>query len=369
MPPTKAFFLTVSLLACLTGYAQDTVYTVTADTILLDDGSLYMGQIRDSLFNGQGRCIYADGTVYEGTWRDGLWDGFGTVIYPDGDTYTGDFRDHVKEGNGTYYYGSGARYEGEWKDDRFNGKGLLVFEDGGRYSGAWKDDMKHGYGQLVSYDGKATIGYFYYDEYLGQPYNTEIDRDSTLTSELIAWGFRKEGDESNDSIDFIGTTGVAMGVSYSLNDIFTYSVWFDIYEHSYLGFSIGWNLNPPIKGKEAYYSMGDISHDVHMEGEYVHSMFTFDAGFRWGRFSLLGAAGICFKTSYQNCKANSTQNFYSGYFINQGESYYIKAPSDISFTYRTYLRYQIQDDKKPKVSVYLGYGNTESLFLGVGFYI
>ena len=189
----KVTVITVCLFASLTVTANNSNDSIPIDTLLLDDGSLYMGQLSDSLFNGHGLCIYGDGTVYEGDWKDGLWNGQGTLIYPDGDIYKGSFRNHAKEGNGTYIYNSGARYDGEWKDDRFNGKGKLLFEDGGVYDGEWKDDMKHGYGKLISPEnGRSITGYFYYDEYLGMPFDTDIDADSTLTDELKEWGFKQE---------------------------------------------------------------------------------------------------------------------------------------------------------------------------------
>lgn len=352
----RLLFLSLAIAACLSGYAWNPVDSISADTILLEDGTLYMGQF-DSLFNGTGRCIYADGTVYDGGWENGLWEGSGTVVYPDGDIYRGEFHNNAKEGKGTYTYHTGARYEGEWKNDRFNGKGLLIFADGGRYNGAWKDDMKHGYGQLISYDGQLTSGYFYHDEYLGLPSDTEILQDSTLTPELIEWGFHKENHE---------IPGMTVALSYSREDIMACSFWFDMMENAYFGFSVGRNMNPPIKGKEGFFSLGAISQDIHMTGVYVHSLFTFDAGIKWKSFSLAGGAGVCFKTSYQNCKANSDARYYTGVFINQGESYYVKAPDDITFAYRAFLRYHLEVDKKPKVSLYLGYGNAESLFVGVG---
>ena len=53
-------------LLSLAGYAATPNDSITADTLLLDDGSLYIGQVRDSLLNGHGRCIFPDGTVYDG---------------------------------------------------------------------------------------------------------------------------------------------------------------------------------------------------------------------------------------------------------------------------------------------------------------
>ena len=70
---------------------------VATDTIFFDDGSWYLGQVSDSLFNGYGKMVYPDSTVYEGEWKDGLWDGNGEIFYSDGDHYKGDFREHELE--------------------------------------------------------------------------------------------------------------------------------------------------------------------------------------------------------------------------------------------------------------------------------
>ena len=59
------------------------------DTILFEDGSLYTGQLSDSVFNGNGKMIYSDNTIYNGEWKNGMWDGKGELHFPDGDFYQG----------------------------------------------------------------------------------------------------------------------------------------------------------------------------------------------------------------------------------------------------------------------------------------
>lgn len=354
----KISVITVSFMACLFCNAQALHDSIPVDTILLNDGSLYMGQIADSLFNGHGTLIYADGTVYDGGWKDGLWDGQGTLVYPDGDIYKGGFRAHIKEGLGTYIYSSGARYDGEWKDDRFNGKGKLLFEDGGMYDGAWKDDMKHGYGQLTPPQGRPITGYFYYDEYLGWPHDTYIDIDSTLTDELKEWGFSHEPEEMSGDI--------YLGFSYSDTRIATLSLWLDYSDKFFWGMSVGFNLDPPTQGKYGAFGWTAYPKDVHMEGEYTSSIFTLDMGLKWKRLSLGGAAGIGLDKAYRNCKANGNYKEYTNYGLSYGEAYYMTTPTSSSFIYRAYIRYSIIIKNRPKALTYLGYGNSEGLFLGVG---
>lgn len=354
MIPNKPLFA-LMLLCCITGTAQIQPDSIPSDTILLEDGSLYMGQISDSLFNGHGMCIYVDGTVYDGEWKDGLWEGYGTLVYPDGDIYKGEFHEHRKEGLGTYIYGSGARYDGEWKDDRFNGKGKLLFEDGGLYDGAWKDDMKHGYGKLTNSYGNIT-GYFYRDEYLGMPFDTYIDIDSTLTDELKEWGFKNEPDSL--PADF------SVGMSLSMEKIATLSLWFEIAEHFYFGFSAGLNVNPPTHGKNGAFVWDAVPHDVYLEGEYVWTIYTVEAGVKWNKLSLGGGAGIGFRRKYQNCKANDNTMDYGS--IKYGDAYHSTYSADDSFVYRVYARYPVYIKNRPKALAYLGYGNSEGLFIGLG---
>lgn len=338
-------------------YSQILSDSIPADTVLLEDGSLYMGQIRDSLFNGKGTCIYPDGTVYDGEWKDGLWEGNGTLVYPDGDIYKGAFHEHRKEGLGTYIYGSGARYDGEWKDDHFNGNGKLLFEDGGVYDGAWKYDMKHGYGKLTNPSGRSSTGYFYRDEYLGMPFDTYIDADSTLTDELKEWGFKSEPDSL--------ISDLSVGFSLSTKSIAMLSLWFEFTEHFLFGLSAGINVNPPTQGKYGGLIWDAVPNDVHLEGEYTSTIYTIEAGAKWNKLSVGGGVGIGFDKRYQNCKANDpTLNY--GSIIEYGDAYYADYSIRGSFAYRVYTRYSVKIKNRPKALAYLGYGNSEGLFLGLG---
>lgn len=354
--------LSISFLACLTGYALNLNDSIPVDTILLDDGSLYVGQIRDSLFNGQGRCIYPDGTVYDGSWTDGLWDGEGVVVYPDGDIYKGSFQNHIKEGKGIYIYGSGARYEGQWKDDRFNGVGKLIFEDGGMYDGTWKDDMKHGYGRLVSPEGFATTGYFYFDEYLGMPFDTEIHRDSTLTDELKSWGFHQEPPR--------GFSGLSLGITYGSKGMATLTLVHNQTEHFFYGISVGYNIEPPTRGDRSIaIGFHSFANDIHFVGEYVSQQYMIDLGLTfWNRLSIGGAFGFCNTNMYMNCRANGDPSWYEYYSLKYGESYSRNSVEYMRPVYRGYVKYEFQKEQ-PKAQAYLGYGIGDGLFIGIGFNI
>lgn len=354
----KLPYIIIFLISGIICKAQVLSDSIPVDTLLLDDGSLYMGQIADSLFNGHGTLIYADGTVYDGDWKDGLWDGQGTLVYPDGDLYKGSFRQHAKEGNGTYIYSSGARYDGEWKDDRFNGYGKLLFEDGGIYEGAWKEDKKHGYGKLITFEGRSHSGYFYNDEFLGMPFDTTIDPDSTLTDELKEWGFEHEEE--------IEAPKLTLAFSYSTKAMATLTMWMDFSGNTFWGFSIGAVLEPPMQGKDSGFAWSSHTNDVHFEGEYISSIYTIEAGYTFKDLSIGGALGFGFCKAYRNCRTNGSPDSYLNSGINYGDAYYISLITGGSLVYRAYMRYPIKIKNRPKLSTYLGYGNSEGFFLGLG---
>ena len=338
--------------------AQTLPDSIQVDTLLMDDGTLYIGQIRDSLFNGQGTYVYLDGTIYEGTWKDGLWDGQGTLRYPDGDVYTGQFKQHVKEGHGTYMYSDGAKYEGDWSNDMFNGKGRLVFADGGLSEGAWKDDMKHGSGPLITQDRDVDIGYFYNDEFLGMPFNVEIDAEAPLTDELKEWGFKQEAVYEIPQLTF--------ALSYSINGMAALSVWMDYSEDVFWGITVGRAIETPSQGKFSSMAWSSCPNDVHMEGEFISSIYTVDAGFRLDRISIGGAVGVGYRKAYKNCRVNSKSDFYKEYELKYGEQYHKELTIGAATVFRAFLRYTILIKNRPKAYTYLGYGNSEGMFLGLG---
>ena len=355
----KTIAIIVCLVGCFTAVARTSNDSIPIDTLLLEDGSMYMGQIRDSLFNGQGVCIYADGTVYKGEWKDGLWNGKGTLVYPDGDIYKGSFRNHLKEGRGVYVYSSGARYDGEWKNDKFNGKGTLRFEDGGIYEGEWKDDMKHGYGKLFSSTGYSSTGYFYFDEFLGMPFDTEIHQDSTLTDELKEWGFKHEA--------FTPHQLYSIGFTYGFSGMATMSAIVDIVEeHSFFGLSLGVNIDSPAQGNNTSLGWNTYSNDIHFTGEYYSSQYMFEAGYSFDKLSVGGSLGFGIKSMYMNCRANGNPEHYDYYIVDYGQPYSRIYQTGLLLVYRGYLRYAIQIKKKAKALMYLGYGRADGLFIGIG---
>ena len=76
-----------------------------------DDGSIYIGEFRNSNFNGSGTLTFGNNE-----WK--------------GDKYVGEFKDDIRFGYGTYYYADGNQYVGEFKNGEMHGLGTFTFADG-----------------------------------------------------------------------------------------------------------------------------------------------------------------------------------------------------------------------------------------------
>lgn len=76
-----------------------------------------------------GRVIHSSGQMYVGEIRDGKWNGQGTYTWPNGDKYVGEYRDGTPNGQGTYSWRDGRKYVGEWKDGKMQGRGTLTYYD------------------------------------------------------------------------------------------------------------------------------------------------------------------------------------------------------------------------------------------------
>lgn len=138
------------------------------ETITMDNGNVYTGEVKDGLPNGQGKYIFANGDVYEGWLKDDERNGQGKYIFANGAVYEGEWKDGEANGQGTMKYASGAVYEGEWKDDKHNGQGKYTFANGDVYEGEWKDNKRIGQGKFTFASGSVYEGEWRDDKRNGQ---------------------------------------------------------------------------------------------------------------------------------------------------------------------------------------------------------
>jgi len=346
------------------------------DTICFEDGSVYIGQITDSLFNGRGKMIYADKTIYEGEWKDGLWNGKGELSYPDGDSYSGEFKEHKFNGYGTYKYADGGNYEGYWENGLFNGNGTMNYSDGSTYTGKWENDLKEGPG--VYYDASDNTlykGYFHNDYYLTSNYDFYYDvyRGYVEEEDLLS------GQGQTESGDRLL---IYSGISYSLGQILSAQFDFGPEQGLFIGFCIGLDIASHGKGKESFgYEYDEeagqnvmvvyVKWDEHMnevitEKTYPKIEILGELGWRWKNIALGGSAGITLNDTFRNCRGGQ------GSYFGSDEFYYREKITGCGFNYRIFTDIVIKRRYTPdrpdlfNVSFRVGYGNCERLFMGVG---
>lgn len=76
---------------------------------------------------------YSDGSVYIG---DALKHGNGLYVDQQQKTvYNGQYRYGLREGQGNQKYKDGTTYTGGWKQDKFDGFGTVQFTDGSKFEG------------------------------------------------------------------------------------------------------------------------------------------------------------------------------------------------------------------------------------------
>ncbi|MBR4841661.1 MAG: hypothetical protein IK006_01010 [Bacteroidaceae bacterium] len=336
-------------------------------TLTFDDGSVYTGQIADSLFNGHGKMVYADSTSYEGDWKNGLWEGKGELHFADGDCYIGDFKEHKMNGNGTYWYANGDWYDGEWKNGQFNGTGRLNMNDGSFYFGEWKDDMKDGFGWLyVASENKDYLGQFRYDYYVGNATFEDFPDDIKL--DIISL-------EEEPHFSFNGSYGFKQMLDISL-----------LFEgpRNYGGFTIGFNVHSYSYGASVDVTDDDGNNmklvkwdqsedEVEMRGDYTFMSIYADYGHKWKKVALGCSAGVGLTQSYKICRAKDDTVF------DRGTIYYKQKVTGASFGYRLYSRFLLKTFKYQEefpnifespghadVILNLGYGNLDGFFVGFG---
>ena len=146
-----------------------------------DDGSKYIGQMENGIFQGKGVLYYADSSVHEGYFENNKKHGEGKHTDPNGKIFTGHFIEGNRHGSGIINWPNGATIKTEWqngvrtynekntyKGDRkftlkgivWEGNGLLEFASGAFYDGQFKDGKYNGWGKYVFPDGKVHIGNF-----------------------------------------------------------------------------------------------------------------------------------------------------------------------------------------------------------------
>lgn len=164
----KKIFLVAGLIIVLAALIPITFLYVSnlPKTISFEDGSVYVGHVKNGVASGQGKITYLNGDTYEGEWKNGKKNGEGintTSIY----IYKGLYVNDKKEGAGKLIYKNVLfdvdsseidYYDGEWKNDYYEGKGDLHYANGNIYSGDFVNGLFDGKGDFSCFlEGKGWL--------------------------------------------------------------------------------------------------------------------------------------------------------------------------------------------------------------------
>ncbi len=116
--------------------------------------------IKGDCTNDQGTYTYSDGSVYVGQWKNSKRNGIGTLTRPKGSKYVGHWKDDQFDGQGAYTYPDGSKYVGQWKNSKRNGEGRYVSSSGSEYESQWKNGRLFGEGILTTSDENKFVGQF-----------------------------------------------------------------------------------------------------------------------------------------------------------------------------------------------------------------
>ncbi len=84
---------------------------------------------------------WENGTSYVGEIKDGEANGYGKMVFPSIGTYVGYFVNGNREGLGTFTWLQGDSYVGYWSNDKMNGAGTYTFSDGYAIRGIWQNNQ------------------------------------------------------------------------------------------------------------------------------------------------------------------------------------------------------------------------------------
>lgn len=125
--------------------ASEVMLDERTQKIVYQDGTVYIGEVRNKMKNGKGKLMDPSGDVYEGDFEDDKIQGKGKFTGSDGTIYEGEWRDGLQHGYGKESWPDGCFFIGYHKKGLKEGDGRYVWADGPIYSGNWQAGMVEGY--------------------------------------------------------------------------------------------------------------------------------------------------------------------------------------------------------------------------------
>lgn len=131
--------------------------------IKYDDGSTYVGNLKNNQRHGVGTLSSATGEEYVGEFVDGKRHGVGTTKSRSGNKYEGDFADDLMHGSGTLILSRGIKYVGEFARGKIHGNGTMHYPDGSIYVGRFEENKRQGSGTIYRTHSLKQVGQFVND--------------------------------------------------------------------------------------------------------------------------------------------------------------------------------------------------------------
>ncbi|EAR07812.1 hypothetical protein MED297_05189 [Reinekea sp. MED297] len=173
-----------------------------AESITLPDGSVYVGELQDQRFHGEGRLTWPDGAYYEGAFRDGRMHGLGERVWSDGRRYVGEFVEGVPAGPGDLTAATGQQSEGQFDNGQLV-SGHQIDAYGTRYEGTFENSLLHGTGKVVTADGQVWEGTFEQGELTGAGTYSDGE-DERYEGEFQEWSYHGQGALSSNNRTYTG---------------------------------------------------------------------------------------------------------------------------------------------------------------------
>ena len=127
-----------------------------------DTFDIYIGEIKNSTFNGKGKLILSNGTIYEGNFEDGERSGGAKIIFPDETIYEGQMEKSELTGKGKMIWKNGYEYQGNFDGNKLSGHGILTNINSDMYEGDFTNNLFSGNGTYTFKSGNIYEGEFSY---------------------------------------------------------------------------------------------------------------------------------------------------------------------------------------------------------------
>jgi len=154
---------------------KQNLHIATMRKHVLEDSSLFLGDLNQGLRDGFGISIWPLKCIYEGGWKSDLFEGQGRYIDDSGNVYEGEWRKGKLNGEGSFHSPGGNSYVGQWINDSPHGRGIEQWKNGDHYQGSFRNGLKEGIGRLILPSGTNYIGSFMSNVYNGPGKLTYID--------------------------------------------------------------------------------------------------------------------------------------------------------------------------------------------------